>query len=246
MGNDMDRALGAAAGMTDELPIVPTLGPDDEVLELGEGFDLDGFQVVRREFFAHLREPSVTFKDCKIYVNQACLAKFPSVDYVQVLINRDTKIMALRPCHEGARDSFRWSTISKGRRKPKQTTGTLFFAKLSALMGWNPDYRYKLLGKIVCANGEYLIAFDLTATEVYMRTFPEGERPRTSRTPVFPAEWKTQFGLPLKEHKQSLQINIFDGYAVFSVSDKEPPHSETPEAAPPLLDRPMGGAPNAD
>ena len=86
-------------------------------------------------------------------------------------------------------------------------------------MGWNPDFRYKLLGKVIHANGEYLLAFDLTSTEVYQKTFVEGEKPKTSRKPVFPAEWQDQFGLPYNEHRQSLQINIFDGYAVFAVKE---------------------------
>ncbi len=86
-------------------------------------------------------------------------------------------------------------------------------------MNWNPDHRYKLTGKLVQANGEYLIAFDLTATEVYQRTFVEGAKPKTSRTPVFPSEWQEQFGLPFKEHRQSMQINIFEGYAIYAIKE---------------------------
>lgn len=198
------------------------LGKHDELFELGEDFDFDGFQVVRREFFAHLREPSVTFNNCKFQVNTACLAKFPTSDYAQVLINRQKKILALRPCPEGARDSFQWcSTTNKGKRKPKPITCKLFFAKVVTMMEWNPDYRYKLLGKLIHANDEYLLAFDLTATEVYQRTFAEGQKPRTSRTPVFPAEWQDQFGLSYNEHRQSMQINIFDGYAIIAVKENE-------------------------
>ena len=81
---------------------------EDEILELGDDFDFDGFQVVRREFFAHTTEPAVSFNNCKFYVNSACLSKFPDTDYVQVLINRQSRIMALRPCQEGDRDSFAW------------------------------------------------------------------------------------------------------------------------------------------
>ena len=80
----------------------PMLAEDDEILDLGEDFDFDGFQVVRREFFAHMREPSCTFNNCKFYVNAACLSKFPNFDYAQVLINRQKKILALRPCEEGS------------------------------------------------------------------------------------------------------------------------------------------------
>lgn len=196
--------------------------PSDEIIELGDDFDFDGFQVVRREFFAHMFEPAVTFNNCKFYVNSACLQKFPHADFVQVLINQKTRIMALRPCKESERDSFAWCNLSKGKRKPKQTTCKLFFAKVVTLMDWNPDYRYKLLGKMIHANGEYLLAFDLTATEVYQRTFPEGKKPKNSRTPVFPAGWQNQFGLPYNEHRQSMQINIFDGYAIYAIKDNNP------------------------
>lgn len=190
----------------------------EEVIDLGD-FDFDGFQVVRREFFAHMFEPAASFNNCKFYVNSACLAKFPEADFVQVLINQESRIMALRPCHEGERDSYAWCNVSKGKRKPKQTTCKLFFAKVVTMMGWNPDYRYKLLGKLIHANGEYLLAFDLTATEVYQRTFAEGAKPKTSKTPTFPASWQNQFGLPFNEHRQSMQINIFDGYAIYALKD---------------------------
>ena len=125
-----------------------------------------------------------------------------------------------------------WCGISKGKRKPKAITCKLFFAKIVSLMNWNPKYRYKLLGRLIHANGEYLIAFDLNAPEVYQRTFVEGEKPKTSRTPVFPSEWQTQFGLPYNVHKQSMQINIFDGYAVYAIKDTTAVSDDAPAALP--------------
>ena len=130
-------------------PETPLLEKGDEIIDMGADFDFDGFQVVRREFFAHLAEPAVTFNNCRFYVNSACLNKFPDTNFVQVLVNRNTKIMALRPCAENARDSFAWCSISKGKRKPKQTTCKLFFAKIVSLMEWNPDYRYKMNVRMV-------------------------------------------------------------------------------------------------
>ena len=41
----------------------------DEIVEVSDGFEIDDFQVVRREFFAHTCEPSISFNNCKIYVN---------------------------------------------------------------------------------------------------------------------------------------------------------------------------------
>ena len=64
---------------TNVATVEPVLTPYDEVFEMNDEFNLDGFQVVRREFFAHLREPAVTFNNRKFYVNSACLSKFPHV-----------------------------------------------------------------------------------------------------------------------------------------------------------------------
>ena len=204
-------------------PIKPFLEESDEIIDMDDDFDFDGFQVVRREFFAHQNEPAVTFNNCKIYVNSVCLKKFPQTDYVQVLINPETKVIALRPCTEFEKDSFAWCCESKGKRKPKQTTCKLFFGMLASQMEWNPDYRYKLIGKLMRSKGQYVIAFDLRAAGMYERIRIDGSRPKTSRKPIYPSDWKEQFGLPYKEHQQSMQIDIFDGYAIYSVKDTKNP-----------------------
>ena len=98
-------------------------------------------------------------------------------------------------------------------------------------MDWNIDYRYKLLGKVIHANGEYLIAFDLNASEVYQRIAKDGGKLKAARTPVFPAGWKNQFGLPYHEHQKSLQINIFDGYAIYGIKDNTVSSMTSTEAA---------------
>lgn len=191
-----------------------------EVATQDDGFSYDGYQVVRREFFAHVYEPSITFNNCKVSLNTACLTQMPDVDYVQILVNPEDKKLAVRPSHEDEKDSFLWCTTRGVRRKPKQITCRMFFAKVIQLMDWNPDYRYKMLGKLIRSGSEHLFIFDLTATEIYQRFLSEEEKPKTSRTPVFPAEWQNQFGLPVKEHRKLLQVNIFDGYTVFGIKDK--------------------------
>lgn len=184
-----------------------------------DSFSYNGYQVVRGEFFAHMYEPSITFNKSKVYVNAACVNKLLDVDYVQILVNQDEKKLAVRPCGEDEKDSFLWCIESGDRRRPKQITCRVFFAKVVKLMNWNPDYRYKMLGKLIRSGGEYLFVFDLTAPEIYQRIMSEGIKPTTSRTPVFPAEWQNQFGLPIEDHRKSLQVNIFDGYVIFGIKD---------------------------
>ena len=200
----------------------------DEILEMNRDFDLNDYQVVRREFFAHLRDPAVTFDRCKFYVNAACLNLFPGADFAQVLVNRESKVLALKPCREMDKDAYQWSRVSKGKRVPKHITCKIFFAKIFDLMGWNPEYRYKLLGNIIHSNGLYLLAFDLKSMEVYQR-ITEGDRVKTSRKPVFPTEWQDQFGLSYEEHKKAMQVDVFDGYAVISINKEKDVVSEKTE-----------------
>lgn len=211
---------------SDEMLTVVPVGEDQ--IEEDDSFSLDKFQVVRREFFSHISEPSITFNNYKIGLNSACIKRLPQIDYIQFLVNRQTRKLAIRPCLESDLHSFQWCTNSGGKRKPRQVTGKIFFMKLFDMMGWNPNYRYKILGKLIRANGEYLFVFDLTSTEVYQRIAKEGTKPKMSRTPVFPAEWQDQFGVSFEEHRKSLQINIFDNYAVYGIKDKEAEQSAVP------------------
>ncbi len=190
---------------------------DIEITEDAD-FSYDGYQVVRGEYFAHIFEPSVTFNKSKVYLNSACIKKFPEIEYVQILVNSDEKKLAVRPCNEDDKDSFVWCTA---KRKPKQISCRIFSGMISNLMNWNPEYRYKLLGKLIKSNGEYLFIFDLNSPEMYERKIEEETgKTKTSRTPIFPESWKNQFGLPVEEHRKQLQINIFDGYTVFGLKNE--------------------------
>lgn len=182
-------------------------------------FTFDGYQVVRGEFFAHTFEPALTFSDNKVYVNTACVKKLPEIDYVQLLINPVEKKVAVRPCTEDAKDSFRWCSATT-KRSPKQITCRVFYGKLLSLMDWNPKYRYKLLGKLIQSNNELLFVFDLNSPEIFVKKLTDDNREITSRTASYPEEWKNQFGLPVEEHQNSLQINIFDGYTIFGVKEQ--------------------------
>ena len=212
----MDNSQSA---ITPVIPMLPCYN-SDKTAEISEdvSFSYDGYQVVRSEFFAHISEPSISFNNCKVTLNTACLKKLPNVNYIQFLINPDTKKLAVRACSEDEKDSFLWCNAN---RKPRQITCRIFFAKIVSLMKWNPQHRYKMLGKVIKTGTDHLIIFDLNATEVYQRIEKEGEKPKSSRSPIFPKDWQNQFGLPVEEHRKLLQINVFDGYTMFGIENEK-------------------------
>lgn len=201
--------------------------PDTDVeVEEDESFEIEKFQVVRTEFFYNRREPSVTFSNYKIGFSTSCVRMLPQVDYVKILINSQEKKLAIQPCDETELHSLRWCNRKNSKAVPRQVTGKIFFMKLCSLMNWNPDYRYRILGKLIYSNGNYLFVFDLTATEMYMRIEKDGQKPHMSRKPIFPEEWRDQFGLPYEEHRKALQVNILDDFLVYGIRDKSHQNEE--------------------
>lgn len=204
--------------MTEEANQNPNMKREMPVIE-DDAFNYGGYQIVRGEFFAHTYEPSFTFNANKVSVNTACIKKLPDIDYVQILVNSAEKKLAVRPCLEDEKDAMRWCSATT-KRSPRQISCRIFFGKVISLMGWNPHYRYKLLGKLIRSNNELLFVFDLTTPEIFIRTLKDDGKTRSSRTPAYPAEWQNQFGVPFEEHQNTMQINIFDGFAVFGISDE--------------------------
>ena len=87
-----------------------------------DSFTFEGYQVVRGEFFSHVFEPSFTFNNYKVQVNTACIKRLPEFDYVQILVNPETKKLAVRPCQEDERDSFRWCSAPSWWALPASAT----------------------------------------------------------------------------------------------------------------------------
>ncbi len=192
---------------------------DIEVVD-DDQFDYEGYEIVRGEFFAHTYEPAIVFNKGKVSVNTACIKKLPETDYIQILVNPEQKKLAVLPSQENEKDSFRWKTNGK-KQMPRQITCRVFYAKVMALMEWNPDYKYKILGKLIRSNNQLLFVYDLSTPEIFIKEIQEDDKAHFSRKPVYPEEWKNQFGLPVEEHRKRMQINVFDSYTTFSVEKSE-------------------------
>lgn len=193
---------------------------EDQVIE---DIEIDGFQVVRREYFAHLFEPAVSIKVDNITFNSACIRRFPGVQYVQLLINPDQKRLVIKPCDEDAKDAIKWCNIKNEKQEPRTVNCKIFGAKLFDMQRWTTNCRYKLLGLIAKSSGEQLVAFSLEDTEVYppKEVDENGKAVKAGKKAFYPEAWRDSFGLPVEEHDDKLKIDILNGYARFEVVTKK-------------------------
>lgn len=179
------------------------IGDSDEDMEML--VDLAGYQVTKAELFAHLREPAITIWENRIKFNMACLRRFPGVTHIQILIHPDQKRLIIRPCLPDAPDSLRWAR-GGGEKElvNRDLICKIFAAKVFDLMGWNGEYRYKMLGKPAVCDGEMLFLFKLTDFELFV----SGKKTKA----YLPGDWRDYFGTPVEEHEEEYKVNLADGY----------------------------------
>ena len=151
------------AEYTDEKEII-----DQKAIKLAEDFSYDGYQVVRRELFAHLREPAVVIRRDSVTFNTACIAGLEDAVYIQILVNQDSKRMVVRKCEENDKDALRWCVAKPDKRKSRKMTNKIFSAMMYEMMGWNLDCRYKILGHKITFEDETIYVFDLMETEIFL------------------------------------------------------------------------------
>ena len=151
------------AEYTDEKEIV-----DQKAIELAEDFSYEGYQVVRRELFAHLREPAVVIRRDSVTFNTACIAGLEDAVYIQILVNQDNKRMVVRKCEENDKDALCWCVAKPDKRKSRKMTNKIFSAMIYEMMGWNLDCRYKILGHKITFEDETIYVFDLMETEIFL------------------------------------------------------------------------------
>ena len=200
--------------MGDEIRLnVDDVTYEDEDIEDVDEFEFDGYQVVRREFYAHLRDPSVSYKVDSVQFNAACINKLSSL-YVQLLVNPKEKKMVIKECDEDAKDALRWCRINKKTQKkvPRIIKSKIFSGMIYELMGWNPEYKYKLQGNLIRYEGEILVVFNMSETEIYTPITKDADGNKVKSIPYYPEDWKNSFGLSIKEHSQSTVVNLIEGY----------------------------------
>ena len=196
--------------------------------EIEQTFDYDGYQVARRELFAHLRDPAIVIRKDSVTFNTACIAGLEDVVYVNIMFNSTLKRLVVKGCNENDKDALRWCVAKPDKRKSRKMSCRLFSELLYKEMGWASDCRYKILGYRIEFEGESLYVFDLVAAEVFherkkkqsdevMPTEASAEnkeevQPVNTRKGYYPDDIAGSFGVPVAQHRQESEVRQMDGY----------------------------------
>lgn len=200
---------------------------DAKAEELESTFSYDGYQVVRKELFAHLRDPAIVIRKDSITFNTACISGLEDVVYVHVMFNSDLKRIVVRGCDENDKDALRWCIAKPDKRKSRKMSCKPFSELVYNEMGWDSDCRYKILGYRINFEGEALYVFDLLVPEIFHEgqkrkkgeSAPQSEetKPVNTRKGFYPDDIAGTFGVPVEEHLKESEVKQIDGYVSMSI-----------------------------
>lgn len=144
---------------------------EERALEYQKNFSYENFRVIRKELFAHLRDPSLTIRTDGVTFNTACISKLEDVVYIKILLDEKAKQLAIKQCDPDEKNALRWCVQKEdGSRKSRKMKGNDFADLIYNLMGWDRTKRYKIIGFKIEVNGESLFVFDLNMTESFDTT----------------------------------------------------------------------------
>lgn len=200
---------------------------DAKAEELESTFSYDGYQVVRKELFAHLRDPAIVIRKDSITFNTACISGLEDVVYVHVMFNSDLKRIVVRGCDENDKDALRWCIAKPDKRKSRKMSCKPFSELVYNEMGWDSDCRYKILGYRINFEGETLYVFDLLVPEIFHEgqkrkkgeSAPQSEetKPVNTRKGFYPDDIAGTFGVPVEEHLKESEVKHIEGYVSMGI-----------------------------
>jgi len=208
---------------------------DAKAEELESTFSYDGYQVVRKELFAHLRDPAIVIRKDSITFNTACISGLEDVVYVHVMFNSDLKRIVVRGCDENDKDALRWCIAKPDKRKSRKMSCKPFSELVYNEMGWDSDCRYKILGYRINFEGETLYVFDLLVPEIFHErqkrkkgeSAPQSEetKPVNTRKGFYPDDIAGTFGVPVEEHLKESEVKQIDGYVSMGILTGKVPNA---------------------
>ena len=203
--------------------------------ELEKEFSYDGYQVVRKELFAHLRDPAIVIRKDSVTFNTACINGLEDVVYIHMMFNKELKRIVVEGCDENDKDALRWCVAKPDKRKSRKMMGRPFSELVYREMGWEEGCRYKIMGYRIQFEGKTLYVFDLNVPEVFLEkkrkkktdddiepsepvTNQVEEQPEVNtRKGYYPDDIANTFGVSVEQHREETAFHHMDGYVSVGV-----------------------------
>ena len=205
-GFTVDDYYMASTSVLDGVNKIPSK-PLEVKLEKGN-IDLRGYELVRTQFISTMGHVTVSISPTKLLFNKPSLIKLPGTKKIEILVNPDQRLIAVRKAVSNSRYSLEWGRYTEKGFMPKLISGAAFIPTLYKLFSWNIDVQYKINGTSYKFGEDTVLIFsvddatlsidkndfdpDMESDGAYIAEKVTSSRRR--RITAYPKEWADSFG----------------------------------------------------
>lgn len=220
---------------------------EDIEVEVQSGdFDLRKFEVARSQFFDTVHKMCVTFSVESIQCSTECVRKFDKVLYVEMLVNPNENLFAVRPCSKEIRNAVQWAKVHNGLYYSRNISCSAYIKTLYELFGWNTEYKYRVRGIRRQKDDEMLMIFDMNETEIFISqneiTSEEDETSPNEQLPkdlkpftngpkkdimAYPTTWANNFGNNYYSQTQARELIFLSDENEWKVKEEGKPYLQS-------------------
>ena len=208
-------------------------------------FDLRNFEVARSQFFDTANKICVTFSLKNIQFSTECIRKFEKIEYVEMLVNPNEKLFAVRPSSEQIKNSVQWAKVDNNKYYSRNISCAAYIKTLYELFGWNPEYKYRVRGIRRQKDDEILIIFNMNETEIFISQneiiSEEDEESSDEHLPkdlmpftngpnkdiiAYPPTWANTFGNNYYSQSQAKELALLNEESEWKAKEEGKPYTE--------------------
>ena len=127
--------------------------------------NLDGFQVVKGNYFNRQIEPYMSFRETSIAFNVSAYKALNCVSTIHIMVNQQNRKVLIRPVSSDDADSITWLKNSD-QLSSKPIECAPFTRPLYEMWKWKPKTRYRAYGKLVQSERKLMLLFDFSSPEI--------------------------------------------------------------------------------
>ena len=135
---------------------------------------LDGYKIVRGQYFSRLAEPNLSIWARSIQFNVPAYAALGNCEAVQILVHPVEKRIVVMPIASKDPDAIRWIKDPLNPKSYKMEC-SMFTRKLFENWGLDEKMRYRTNGKVALYDRKVILIYDFTHAEIWDRLKIVGE-----------------------------------------------------------------------
>lgn len=128
--------------------------------------ELQGFQLVKSQYFARQVDPSMTLWETAVSFGTASFDALDKCEFINMYVDYDKRKILIKPTTSKDRDAIKWI---KNMEKPvsARLECSLFARQVFESWKYDKKYRYRAYGKLVQSDKKVMLLFDFANAEVW-------------------------------------------------------------------------------